>query len=50
MKWKKPSGLEQVTNDSQVTIDYCKSLGWKEDKPEIKKEVKKETKKPAKGK
>lgn len=41
MKWKKPSGLEQVTNDSQDTIDYCRSLGWEEINP-IKKETKKE--------
>jgi hypothetical protein len=40
MKWIKPSGLKITTNDLEETIEYCKSLGWKEDKPEIKKEKK----------
>jgi len=46
MKWIKPSGLKIETTDSDETIDYCKSLGWKEDKLEIKrqpKQVKKAT-------
>jgi len=45
MKWIKPSGLKIETTDSDETIDYCKSLGWKEDKPEIKKPKKAATKK-----
>ena len=34
MKWIKPSGIKIETNDSEATLEYCKSLGWKEDKPE----------------
>jgi hypothetical protein len=34
MKWTKPSGVEVETNDSEETIEYCKSLGWKETKKE----------------
>lgn len=30
MKWVKPSGVEIETNDREETIEYCKSLGWKE--------------------
>jgi len=30
MKWIRPSGTEIETNDREVTIEYCKSLGWKE--------------------
>jgi ribosomal protein L15 len=30
MKWTKPSGLEVETNDLPETIEYCKSIGWKE--------------------
>jgi len=45
MKWVKPSGLKIETTDSEETIEYCKSLGWKEDKLEEKKEVKKAPKK-----
>lgn len=30
MKWIKPSGIEIETNDKEETIEYCKSLGWKE--------------------
>ena len=26
--WKKPSGDEIKTNDMEVTIAYCKSIGW----------------------
>ena len=29
MKWLRPSGTEIETNDSEETIEYCKSLGWK---------------------
>lgn len=36
MKWVKPSGLKIETNDLPKTIEYCKSLGWKEDTPENK--------------
>jgi hypothetical protein len=32
MKWIKPSGLEIETNDMKETIEYCKSLGWKDAK------------------
>lgn len=42
MKWIKKNGNKIETNDLKETIEYCKSLGWKEDKPE------KEAKKPAK--
>lgn len=42
MKWIKPSGIKIETNDKEATIEYCKSLGWKEDKPEIKKKAKKD--------
>ena len=34
MKWLRPSGTEITTNDSKETIEYGKSLGWKEIKPE----------------
>ena len=27
--WIKPSGVEIETNDSDETIAYCESLGWK---------------------
>ncbi len=30
MKWIKESGLEIETNDLKDTIEYCKSLGWKQ--------------------
>ena len=30
MKWTKPHGIEIETNDREDTIEYCKSLGWKE--------------------
>ena len=30
MIWIKPSGAEVKTNDLPDTIEYCKSLGWKE--------------------
>ena len=40
MIWIKPSGVEVETNDLPATIEYAKSIGWKE-----KKEVKKESKK-----
>jgi hypothetical protein len=44
MKWIKDNGQEIETNDREVTIDYCKSLGWtpateakpSEDKPAVK--------------
>ncbi len=29
MKWKRPSGTEIETLDDAVTIDQCKSMGWK---------------------
>lgn len=29
MKWIRPSGVELETNDREVTIEYCKSLGFK---------------------
>jgi hypothetical protein len=48
MKWIKPSGLEIETNDSEETIKYCKSLGWKEPKEIKKEEIKKEPKKKGK--
>jgi hypothetical protein len=28
MKWIRPSGTEIETNDRDVTIEYCESLGW----------------------
>lgn len=31
IKWTKPSGLKIVTNDMDVTVEYCESLGWKRD-------------------
>ena len=40
MKWIKKNGNKIETNDLKETVEYCKSLGWKEDKPEIKREVK----------
>lgn len=30
MKWIKPNGTEIETNDMKATVEYCKSLGWKE--------------------
>lgn len=27
--WVKPSGVKIETNDMDVTIEYCESLGWK---------------------
>ena len=45
MIWIKPSGVEIETNDSEETIKYCKSLGWKEKKEEILKVSKKKTSK-----
>ena len=50
MKWIRPSGSEIETNDRKETIEYCKSLGWKEKgaKIEVKKEAKKPTKKTGK--
>jgi hypothetical protein len=30
MKWIKPNGTEIETNDREETIEYCKSLGWKD--------------------
>ncbi len=33
MKWLRPSGVDIETNDLKATIEYCKSLGWKEAKP-----------------
>lgn len=45
MKWIRPSGLEIETNDLEETVKYCKSLGWKEKKEEVKKESKKAAKK-----
>jgi len=36
IKWKKPSGVEIVTNDLDATIDMAASLGWelvKDSKP-----------------
>lgn len=32
MKWIKPNGNEIETNDEKATIEYCKSLDWKESK------------------
>lgn len=32
MIWIKPNGIEIETDDSQATIEYAKSLGWKEKK------------------
>ena len=29
MKWMRPSGVEIETNDRDVTIKYCESLGFK---------------------
>ena len=29
MFWTKPNGTKIETNDSDETIAYCKSLGWK---------------------
>ena len=29
IKWLRPSGTEIETNESESTIDYCLSLGWK---------------------
>lgn len=45
MIWIKPSGMEVKTNDMSETIEYCKSLGWKEKKEEVKKATKKTSKK-----
>lgn len=30
MIWIKPNGIEIETDDSPATIEYAKSLGWKE--------------------
>lgn len=30
MKWTKPNGTVIKTNDMKETIEYCKSLGWKD--------------------
>jgi hypothetical protein len=29
IKWVKPSKIEIETNDSEKTVAYCESLGWK---------------------
>ena len=50
IQWEKPSGLKIETNDMDETVDYCKSLGWKQisgKKPKDEAPVKK---KPAKAK
>jgi len=39
MKWKKPNGSEIETNDDEATIEYCKSLKWKEVKTKKPKET-----------
>lgn len=31
IKWTKPSGLKIETNDMDTTVEYCKSLGWKQE-------------------
>jgi len=49
MKWIKPSGIEFETNDLPETIKYCKSLGFKEDKPVIEKSKPKKVKKDVNG-
>ena len=50
IEWIKPSGTEVTTNDRKDTIEYCKSLGWKEKsaKIEVKKEAQKAKKKTSK--
>lgn len=30
IKWTKPSGLKIQTNDMDETVEYCKSLDWKQ--------------------
>lgn len=35
MKWIKPNGTEIETNDSEETIAYCESLGWKRKEEEF---------------
>ena len=27
--WERPSGTTITTNNSEATVDYCESLGWK---------------------
>jgi hypothetical protein len=39
MKWTKPSGIEIETNEDQVTIDYCESLGWEAEDDEAEAEA-----------
>ena len=29
IRWERPTGMVLDTNDSQDTIDYAESLGWK---------------------
>jgi len=41
MIWIKSNGNEIETNDRKETVDYCKSLGWKEKSKEIKEKPKK---------
>ena len=52
IEWIKPSGVEVKTHDRKETIEYCKSLGWKEKgaKIEVKKEAPKAKKKTEKKK
>ena len=42
IKWVKPSGLKIETNDLDVTVEYCESMGWKQEngkQPRKKKKV-----------
>lgn len=45
MKWIRPSGSEIETNDEPLTVEHCKSLGWKEAKKPKKKAAKKQVEK-----
>lgn len=45
IEWIKPSGVEVKTHDRKATIEYCKSLGWKEKGAKEEKETSKVSKK-----
>lgn len=40
VKWIKPNGFKIETDDSQFTLNYCESIGWKRAKRAYTKKVK----------
>lgn len=50
IKWIRPSGEEIETNDSNATVDYCVSLGWRPaERKQAKKKVSKRGSKKSRG-